>query len=147
MLSSLVHRPSDRSWWKPFSDQLKSHRCRKSMALFVPDLFKLSEDGCHWSSAISMKQYLHGVLHRDIINKIVPDHGYEVKLPEWHYKFPMLLEQSSTANNLNFDLGLYDQYIDLVNKENYYWDRAVMYIGYYGLSDDCVEPFAHLVMG
>ncbi|KAG1171689.1 hypothetical protein G6F49_013091 [Rhizopus delemar] len=146
MLSSLVHRPSDRSWWKPFSDQLKSHRCRKSMALFVPDLFKLSEDGCHWSSAISMKQYLHGVLHRDIINKIVPDHGYEVKLPEWHYKFPMLLEQSSTANNLNFDLGLYDQYIDLVNKENYYWDRAVMYIGYFGLSDDCVEPFAHLVM-
>ncbi|KAG1040012.1 hypothetical protein G6F43_012380 [Rhizopus delemar] len=146
MLSSLVHRPSHRSWWRPFADQLEAHRCRKSMALFVPGLFKLSEDGCHWSSAISMKQYLRGVLHRDIINKIVPDHGYEVKLPEWHYKFPMLLEQSSTTNNLNFDLGLYDQYIDLVNKENYYWDRAVMYIGYYGLSDDCVEPFAHLVM-
>ncbi|KAG1053745.1 hypothetical protein G6F43_004202 [Rhizopus delemar] len=45
MLSSLVHRPSDRSWWKPFADQLKSHRCRKSMALFTPDLFRLSEDG------------------------------------------------------------------------------------------------------
>ncbi|KAG1319916.1 hypothetical protein G6F63_014506 [Rhizopus arrhizus] len=34
MLSALVHRPLDRNWWLPFADQLKAHRCRKSMALF-----------------------------------------------------------------------------------------------------------------
>ncbi|KAG1541078.1 hypothetical protein G6F49_011972 [Rhizopus delemar] len=116
MLSSLVHRPSDRSWWKPFSDQLKSHRCRKSMALFVPGLFQLSEDGSQWSCAISMKQYLHGVFHEGIIQKILHDHDYVAELPEWHYKLPILLEKNIAVNNLNLDLGLYDQYIDLVNK-------------------------------
>ncbi|KAG1460290.1 hypothetical protein G6F46_004833 [Rhizopus delemar] len=146
MLSSLVHRPLDRSWWKPFADQLKAKRCRKSMALFTPDLFRLSEDGSRWSCTVSLRQSLDGVLHKDIVNKMIPELADGIELPEWHYKFPMLLEQNSTINDLNFDLGLYDQCIDLVNKENYYWDRAVLYIGYYGLSDDCMEPFAHLVM-
>ncbi|KAG1369006.1 hypothetical protein G6F61_012702 [Rhizopus arrhizus] len=71
MLSSLVHRPSDRSWWKPFADQLKAHRCRKSMALFTPGLFKLSEDGSRWLCTVSLKHHLHGVFHKDIINKII----------------------------------------------------------------------------
>ncbi|EIE92397.1 hypothetical protein RO3G_17268, partial [Rhizopus delemar RA 99-880] len=146
MLSSLVHRPSDRSWWKPFSDQLKSHRCRKSMALFVPGLFQLSEDGSQWSCAITMKQYLHDIFHEGIIQEILHDHDYVAELSEWHYKLPILLEKNIAVNNLNLDLGLYDQYIDLVNKVNYHWDHAVLYVGCYGLTDALVEPFVNLLM-
>lgn len=146
MLSSLVHRPSDRSWWKPFADQLKAHRCRKSMALFTPGLFKLSEDGSRWLCTVSLKQYLHGVFHHEIINKIEPDYDCNVKLPEWHYRLPTLLERNNINTNLNLDLGIYAEYIDLKNKENYYWDHAVAYLNTYGLSNDCVKPFANLVM-
>ncbi|KAG1138870.1 hypothetical protein G6F37_007299 [Rhizopus arrhizus] len=146
MLSSLVHRPSDRSWWQPFMELLKAHRCRKSMALFTPDLFKLSEDGSRWLCTVSLKQYLHGVFHHEIINKIEPDYDCNVKLPEWHYRLPTLLERNNINTNLNLDLGIYAEYIDLTNKENYYWDHAISYMTHYGFSNDCVEPFVNLIM-
>jgi hypothetical protein len=146
MLSSLVHRPSDRSWWKPFVDQLKAHRCRKSMALFTPDLFKLSEDGSRWLCTVSLKQHLHSVFHDEIINKIEPDYDCDIKLPEWHYRLLTLSERNNINANLNFDLGIYAEYIDLTNKENYYWDHAISYMTHYGLSNDCVEPFVNLIM-
>ncbi|KAG1091441.1 hypothetical protein G6F42_019430 [Rhizopus arrhizus] len=76
MLSSLVHRPSDRSWWQPFMEQIKAHRCRKSMALFTPNLFVLSEDGSRWSCALSLKQHLHG--NTDTFRKKQYEHQFEL---------------------------------------------------------------------
>lgn len=146
MLSSLVHRPSNRNWWLPFADQLKAHRCRKSMALFVPGLFTLSKDNTRWSCAVSLKQHLHGVLHRDVLNKMTPDLQDTLELPKWHYNAPTNIRMKEVETSINFDLNLYAPYIDLSNKENFYWDRAVLFISHYGLTDASVEPFVNLMM-
>ncbi|KAG1304966.1 hypothetical protein G6F64_008756 [Rhizopus arrhizus] len=146
MLSSLVHRPSNRSWWLPFADQLKAHRCRKSMALFVPGLFKLSKDNTRWSCAVSLKQHLHDVLHRDVLNKMTPDLQDTLELPKWHYNAPTNIRMKEVETSINFDLNLYTLYIDLSNKENFYWNRAVLFISHYGLTDASVEPFVNLMM-
>lgn len=50
------------------------------------------------------------------------------------------------CRSFNFDLNLYAPYIDLSNKEKYYWNRAVLFISHYGLSDALVEPFVNLMM-
>ncbi|KAG1140054.1 hypothetical protein G6F37_005813 [Rhizopus arrhizus] len=145
MLSSLVHRPSNRNWWLPFADQLKSHRCRKPMALFVPGLFKLSKDNTRWSCAVSLKQHLHGVLHRDVLNKMTPDLQDTLELPKCHYNTPTNIGMKDVETSLNFDLSLYAPYIDLSNKENFYWNRAVLFMSHYGLTNASVEPFVNLM--
>lgn len=48
--------------------------------------------------------------------------------------------------DLKFDLGLYAPHINLSSKENYYWDRAVLFLSHYGLSDTSVEPFVNLIL-
>ncbi|KAG1086610.1 hypothetical protein G6F40_013910 [Rhizopus arrhizus] len=106
MLSSLVHRPSDRSWWKPFADQLKAKRCRKSMALFTPDLFRLSEDGSRWSCTVSLRQSLDGVLHKDIINKMTPELADGIELPEWHYRMPTLFALTEAVDLKRITTGI-----------------------------------------
>ncbi|KAG1444586.1 hypothetical protein G6F55_012267 [Rhizopus delemar] len=146
MLSALVHRPLDRNWWLPFADQLKAHRCRKSMALFVPSLFKLSNDNTRWSCVVSLKQHLHGVFHRDVLTKVTPDLQDVLELPEWHYKSPTILTMKSMGISLDFELNIYAPYIDLLNKENFYWNRAILFINHYGLTDALVEPFVNLMM-
>lgn len=115
------------------------------MALFTPDLFRLSEDGSRWLCTVSLRQSLDGVLHKDIVNKMTPDLDDTIELPEWHYSMPTLSAVTGVVD-MKFDLGLYAPFIDSSTKENYYWDRAVLFISHYGLNNALAEPLVNLIM-
>ncbi|KAG1028401.1 hypothetical protein G6F43_014049 [Rhizopus delemar] len=62
---------------------------------------------------------------------MIPDLQDVLELPEWHYKSPAILAMTN---------------MDLINKENFYWKRAIVLIKHYGLTDAVVEPFVNSVM-
>lgn len=82
----------------------------------------------------------------DVLIQVTPDLQDVVELPKWHYKSPAILTMTNMAIGIDFDLKVYAPYIDLINKENFYWNRAILFINHYGLTEASGEPFVNLMM-
>lgn len=138
LMSSICQRPNDWSHLTPLKDRLKEFSCPQSSLLFIPGLFKLTDDQRYWQCTANLKQYFTSLYDDKIASKFVDDVIVSSSF------VPAVAGVGECFAYCNFTTSVYGPLIE-GNVCKFFWD-AVTLFKVYGPSTDCVTRFVELLL-
>jgi hypothetical protein len=114
MLSSFGQRPSDWTHLAPLKDKLKEFSCPTSSLLFVPGLFKMTENKQHWYCTVRIPRMISDVYGEKLARRVVGEETITESIdsvaPLTSSVFPAIAPSERFAH-LKFDSRFYSPLI------------------------------------
>lgn len=168
LISSVFHRPFSKSWWLPFQKMIDAVSCKRSSLLYLCDLFELSSDGQYWTCKKSMAPHLGSVYSKQLakhindylhspntqsgpleISPVSTSNGSgmpSLPVSMYMYKLPPMPSPILPQFSFNFEAQNIFPSLNATSALSYYMDLCQTYFYGYGLTQNCAEAFANLLM-
>jgi hypothetical protein len=140
MLSSFGQRPSDWAHLAPLKNKLKEFSCPRSSLLFVPGLFKLSDDKRYWQCTASLRQHISNLYDSKVASLVRDD---VVTISSFFPPVPPVGDTNESFAHFKFTTAVYAPLIDS-NGCEFFWHTVSLFKAY-GPSSDCVVPFTQIM--